>query len=176
MKKVGIQTEPRPFDTIPSVLRHEINLPSWRKQGRLHAIFLVELLNTSAGGSGLLLSRIERMAFGTNLNVDFLLGRTYRKGIPAVAGHLCLIIIRMDSFSHFLSPRLWIPFDQFPIDQQRDYHSTAVKLSQVRLVADGAMSILWRQCSGLVTAMQCPSCGKLCTFPCFSYFAEVRHG
>jgi hypothetical protein len=40
------------------------------------------------------------MAFGTNLNVNVLLGRTSYKFIATVANYLCLIIGWMDSLSH----------------------------------------------------------------------------
>ena len=40
------------------------------------------------------------MAFGADFYVDILLGRSCYKSITAVAGYSCLIVIRMDSFSH----------------------------------------------------------------------------
>ena len=63
-------------------------------------VSLVELLDTSASLSCLLLSGVERMAFGADFNVDILLGRTGNKRVAAVASYSCLIIFRMDSFAH----------------------------------------------------------------------------
>ena len=48
----------------------------------------------------ILLASIERMALGANLHVDIFLGRTSYELVSAVAGNLCLIVSRMDSFSH----------------------------------------------------------------------------
>ena len=47
-----------------------------------------------------LLSCVERMAFGADLNVDVLFSRTCYESVSAVAGYSCLIVVRMDSFSH----------------------------------------------------------------------------
>ena len=66
----------------------------------VHAVLPIELVNTSARLGSLLLASVERMALGTDLNVDILLRGACYKGIPAVAGHRCLIILWMDSFSH----------------------------------------------------------------------------
>ena len=43
---------------------------------------------------------VERMAFGADLNVDVLFSRTCYESVSAVAGYSCLIVVRMDSFSH----------------------------------------------------------------------------
>lgn len=74
------------------------------------AIFFVELINTAACCCRFLLTGIERMALGTNLNVDFLLGRTGYKLITAVAGNFCLIIGRMDSLFHDFTSLLSLYF------------------------------------------------------------------
>ncbi len=60
-----------------------------------NAVLLIELINTSVGPGALLLSRIERMALGTDLNVDIFLCRTYNKCITAVTGYGCLMICGM---------------------------------------------------------------------------------
>lgn len=65
-----------------------------------NAVFLIELLNTSTSLVCFLLSSIEWMAFGTDFYVNLFLSRTCNKGIAAVAGNSCLIVIWMDSFSH----------------------------------------------------------------------------
>ena len=63
-------------------------------------VFLVELINTATCLSRFLLSCIERMALGADLNVDILLSRTCHKCISTVAGYCSLMILRMDSFAH----------------------------------------------------------------------------
>lgn len=70
----------------------------------IHAILTIELVNTSTGSSSLLLASIERMALGANLNVDVLLCGACYELVATVANYLCLIVIWMDSFSHFHSP------------------------------------------------------------------------
>lgn len=66
----------------------------------VYAVFLIELVNTSARLRRFLLAGVERMAFGANLNVDVLLRGAGHKRVPAVACNGCLMVIRMDSFSH----------------------------------------------------------------------------
>lgn len=66
----------------------------------VQTILPIELINTPACLGSLLLAGIERVALGTDLNVNILLRRTCDKGISTVARYRCLIIIRMDSFSH----------------------------------------------------------------------------
>ena len=63
-------------------------------------IFFVELINTSASLRRLLLACVERMAFGTDFHMDALVGRACNECVPAVASHSCLMVLRMDSFSH----------------------------------------------------------------------------
>ena len=63
-------------------------------------ILTIELLNTSLSGSLLLLASIEGMALGADLNVNLRLCRTCHEFIPTVAGNLCLIILRLNVFSH----------------------------------------------------------------------------
>ena len=63
-------------------------------------IFFVELINTSARLCRFLLSCVERMAFGTDFHMDTLVGRACNECVPAVASHSCLMVLRMDSFSH----------------------------------------------------------------------------
>ena len=76
----------------------------------IQAISLVELIDTSASLSSFLLSCIERMTFGADFYVDILLGRSCYKSITAVAGYSCLIVIRMDSFSHDFHLSIFILF------------------------------------------------------------------
>ncbi len=83
------------------------------------AIFTIELVNTSAGCCCLLLSCIERVAFGTDLYVNIFFGRTCYKSVAAVAGYSCLIIVRMDSFFHiFHLSHSFVNFWLFPIPGQ----------------------------------------------------------
>ena len=74
----------------------------------VHAILLIELINTSACLSSLLLAGVERMAFGTDFYVDILLCRTCNESISTVACYSCLIIVRMDSFSHDFTSSYYI--------------------------------------------------------------------
>ena len=66
----------------------------------IDAVFLVKLINTSAGSRCLLLSCVERMALWADFYVDVLLCRTCRKCISTVAGNSCLMVCRMDSLFH----------------------------------------------------------------------------
>ena len=65
-----------------------------------HAVFPVELVNTPARHSSLLLAGIKRMAFGTDFNVDLFLCWTCNKFIATVTRYRCLVVIWMDSFFH----------------------------------------------------------------------------
>ena len=93
----------------------------------VQTIFSVKLINTSACLSSLLLSCVERMAFGTDFYVDILLCGSCYKCVSAVAGYSCLIVIRMDSFSHdfhlSVSHSIFYSheFDEFSIKQLIDY-------------------------------------------------------
>ena len=70
------------------------------------AIFPVELIDTSLGSRCLLRAGVERMALGANFDVDFRRCGTGHEGVAAVAGYSCLIILGMDSLSHFFPPYL----------------------------------------------------------------------
>ncbi len=70
----------------------------------LNAVLLIEAIDTSSGLSSLLGTCVELMAFGADFYVNFFSGRTCYKLVTTVADNLCLIIIRMDSFSHFNLP------------------------------------------------------------------------
>ena len=63
-------------------------------------IFTIELINTSAGCSGLLLAGVERMALGTNFHMDILFRGARYEFIATVAYYFCLVIIWMDSLFH----------------------------------------------------------------------------
>ena len=73
----------------------------------VHAVLPIELVNTSARLGSLLLAGVERMALGTDLNVDIFLRGACHKCIPAVAGHSCLIILWMDTLSHDLTSQIF---------------------------------------------------------------------
>ena len=76
----------------------------------IQTVFLIELIDTSTSLRSFLLSCIERMTFGADFYVDILLGRSCYKSITAVAGYSCLIVIRMDSFSHDFHLSIFILF------------------------------------------------------------------
>jgi len=71
-----------------------------------HVVFFLELFNTAACfDKHFLASRVERMALGANFNMNFgLCGACYEL-IAAVTAHFALMIFRVDSFSHYVSPR-----------------------------------------------------------------------
>ena len=65
-----------------------------------NAVLLIELIDTSVGSCALLLSCVEAVALGTDLNVNIFLGRTCHECISAVTGYGCLMICGMYSFLH----------------------------------------------------------------------------
>ena len=67
----------------------------------LYAVLLIELIDTTTCLSSLLCTCVEGMALGADFYVNLLLGRTCYELISTVADNLCLIIIRMNSCSHF---------------------------------------------------------------------------
>ena len=66
-----------------------------------YTVLLVELINSSASRWCLLLSCVEWMALWTDFYMDFFLCWTCYELVTAVTNNLCLIVIWMDSFSHF---------------------------------------------------------------------------
>ena len=90
----------------------------------LNAILTIELINTSTGSGSLLLAGVERVALGTNFNVNVLLGGACYKLISTVANNLCLVIIRMDSFLHFVHLSDFIcGFRPRPVCQSASVHN-----------------------------------------------------
>jgi len=63
-------------------------------------VFPVEFLNTSASLRRLLLSGIERMALGADLNVDLRLRGTGNEFVAAVASYLALIVLGLNALLH----------------------------------------------------------------------------
>ena len=72
------------------------------------AVLTIELIDTASGGSGLLLAGVERMALGADLHMDLLLRRAGYEFVAAVANHLRLIILRMNSFFHFVTSLFYL--------------------------------------------------------------------
>ena len=66
----------------------------------LHTILTVEFINRTTGLYSLLLACVERMAFGTDFHMDALVGGACYECVPTVTSHGCLMVLRMDSFSH----------------------------------------------------------------------------
>ena len=66
----------------------------------LQTILLVELLNRTACLCSLLLAGIKSVALGADLHVNLRLGRSRYEFITAVAGNLCLLVLRLDCFLH----------------------------------------------------------------------------
>ena len=70
------------------------------------AVLLVEAFNTSARGNRSLLSGVERMAFGANINSQFAaLGGSGFNNLAASAPDDALFVIGMDAFFHVRNPR-----------------------------------------------------------------------
>lgn len=86
-------------DTSTLLFRH-ITLVCSCWEIKLEAILLIELLNCTTSLGCLLLTGKERMALGTDFYVDFRLGGSRYKLVTAVAGNLCLIILRLNFFLH----------------------------------------------------------------------------
>ena len=66
----------------------------------LQTVLVLELLNTSAALSELLLSCKERMASGANVSSDFSLGGLRHECIAACASNFTFLVLRMDSLFH----------------------------------------------------------------------------
>ena len=67
---------------------------------RLHAIALLEAINTSAGINQFLLAAEERMALRANIDAQFLFDRTGFKGFTTNAAYNGLAVIGMDLLFH----------------------------------------------------------------------------
>ena len=76
-------------------------------------VLLVKTFDTASGRCDSLLSGVERMAFRACFYVDLGSGGSGYKGIPAVAGNLGLVILRMDSLFHNLHLFLMVSNHQF---------------------------------------------------------------
>ena len=63
---------------------------------------LVEAADTAAGVHHLLLTGVEGMALGANLNTDVLLGRTSLDHVTASAADGGQLVVRMDSCLHYV--------------------------------------------------------------------------
>ena len=68
--------------------------------GSAQTVLLVELIDLTLGSCCLLCAGIERMALGTYFDVDLFLGGSGHESVAAVAGNCCLVVSRMNSFSH----------------------------------------------------------------------------
>ena len=92
-------------------LKNQTSTISFLKLFSFYAILTVKLIDTSACSSSFLLSGVERMALGADFYVDIFLCRSCYEFIAAVADNLCLMVLRMDSFSHNI--HLFIIVDGF---------------------------------------------------------------
>jgi hypothetical protein len=64
-------------------------------------VFLAELIDAAAGVHNFLLARVERMAIGTNFDLQILTdGRTRLEFVPAGARYRDLFVIGMDAGFH----------------------------------------------------------------------------
>ena len=66
----------------------------------LHAVTLLETVNTSASVHKLLLARKERMALGANFNLELTLDGTALEGLTASATNDALTVIGVDILLH----------------------------------------------------------------------------
>jgi len=78
---------------------------SARRFAASFAVSLFESLDAAGGVHDLLLTGIERMAVGTNFNVDFRNRGAGLKSVTAGAGNRTLNIFGMDSLFHSISPQ-----------------------------------------------------------------------
>ena len=73
----------------------------------LRTVFTAEFINATSGVYDLLLARVERMARGTNFNVQLVFQRgTRNKFVSTAAGNLDFLIIGMNfgfHYSHYLA-------------------------------------------------------------------------
>jgi hypothetical protein len=67
---------------------------------QLNAVFLLELINTTAGIKELLFTGKERMASGADLHTKILLNGACFKTVAASASNRCVMVGRMDCFFH----------------------------------------------------------------------------
>ena len=93
----------------------------------LHAVALLEAIDTAAGVNQLLLAGEVRVALGADFNAQLLLGGTGDEGVAADAGHGNLLVLRMDAFLH-----------DFHLAVPQYYHmkSTKIRRFLIRLSGD----------------------------------------
>ena len=104
-------------------IKNIATVPEYQGKGYARALieFIVNnyreqyaILQVGTGDSlcSFLLTCVEWMTFGADFYVDVLFSRTCYECVTTVAGYSCLIIIRMDSFSHdfHLSIRFYFLF------------------------------------------------------------------
>ncbi len=72
----------------------------------LLGVFLLKLLHPALSVNYLLLSCIERMALGADIEMNLFSGRFCSKGLAAGAAHLNFLIFRMNSFLQFNPPEI----------------------------------------------------------------------
>lgn len=117
----------------------------------VQAVFLIELINTSASLCSLLLSGVERMAFGTDFYMDILFCRTGYKSVSTVASYCCLLVIWMDSCFH-------------------DFHLSISFYLFIRFIADFTFLN-----SFLIIAYPSYECKEIIKISAFLHFAQVLH-
>jgi len=99
---------------------------------KLHAVFLLESINATAGIQEFLLTREERMASGANLYAKILLNGSRFKRVTACASNRRLMISRMDCLFH-------CPFTSFALKHhvnqsytyRDDYSTTPINVASV---------------------------------------------
>lgn len=77
----------------------------------IHTETLLEFVDTSACVNKLLLTCIERVALGTNLDSDISFCGTCFNNVAASAGNGSFLVIRMNTLSHFNTSSLFILYD-----------------------------------------------------------------
>ena len=87
---------------LREIWKVEIQAPQPFLRFLFNAVLLIELLNTSIGSRCLLLTSIERMAFGAYFYVNLGLCGAGHESIATVTGHSRLIVLGMDSFLHLI--------------------------------------------------------------------------
>ena len=90
----------------------------------LNTVLLVELVNTSTSLSSFLLSCVERMTFRADFYMDIFLSRSCYKCVTAVTCYSSLIIIWMNTLSHYLHLSKNIIYCIACFMSEKDIHDT----------------------------------------------------
>ena len=89
-----------PFNALRIIYTASCSSFVRRRSSRLVPDFWISIAGNTLFSCSFLLTCVEWMTFGADFYVNVLLCRTCYECITAVTGYSCLIVVRMDSFSH----------------------------------------------------------------------------